>query len=38
MPFAEEFLHEFDYEMKATRTLLERVPLPAIYGPTADTA
>lgn len=26
MPFAEEFLHEFDYEMKATRMLLERVP------------
>jgi hypothetical protein len=48
MTFAGTLLPEFDQEMAATRRLLERVPaakgpwkpndvpLPPIYGPTAD--
>lgn len=47
MTIAENLLPEFDQEMASTRRLLERVPtekgewkphvpLPAIYGPSAD--
>ena len=36
MPIAERMLPEFDHEMANTRRLLE-VPLPSLYGPTADT-
>lgn len=36
MPFANDFLPEFDYEMKATRWLLERVPFAkALWKPHA---
>ena len=36
MTIAETMLGEFDHEMATTRTVLERVPLPSVYSPTAD--
>ena len=38
MSLAQSLLPELDHETAGTRKVLERVPVPGLYGPSADEA